>query len=75
MFELMSMMFILMFSELAMEKKQQELELHREELIQKMEELFEKRDELQRQLDSNHTVPYTVPEIRPPYDHKKKVDK
>jgi hypothetical protein len=70
MFELMSMMFILMFSELAIEKKQMELEANRDEIIQMMEDIYKKREELRRHYKSERNTPYEIPTIRPPHGDK-----
>ena len=59
-----------MFSELAIEKKQMELEANRDEIIQMMEDIYKKREELRRQLDPAYNVPYEIPAINPPYDDK-----
>ena len=51
MFELMAMTFVLMFSELAIAKREMEFEHMRNEMRQKLEELDNDRDNIQRYLD------------------------
>ena len=64
MFELMFMMFILLFSDT--QRLKNELEL---------EQIMRQYDNFENRTDSENPTPYVIPEIKPRYDTKKKVDK
>ena len=76
MFELMAMTFVLMFSEITLVKKQNELQERRHEIIEILHDLYEKQERTQRYFDALSEHQYTIPEIKPMRnDEEKDVDK
>lgn len=75
MFELMFMMFILLFSDTQRLKNELELEQQKQEIILKLEQIMRQYDNFENRTDSENPTPYVIPEIKPRYDTKKKVDK
>lgn len=75
MFELMSMTFVVMFSQTTIYKKEIAAEKHREDLMMRIEELMQKQKELDKRYNRNTNGIYVIPEIRPRSDTQKNIDK
>jgi hypothetical protein len=75
MFELMFLMFILMFSDAQRLKNELELEQQKQEIILKLEEIMRQYDNFEKRDELKNNTPYVIPEIRPAHNDEKKVDK
>jgi hypothetical protein len=75
MFELMLMMFILMFSDTQRLKNEIELHQQKQEIILKLEQIMRQYDNFENRTELENTAPYVIPEIRPVHSDEKKVDK
>ena len=75
-FELMFMMFILMFAETSRIKKEIALEQYRYDIILKLEDAMREHDrEFRKIIELDNKIPYRIPELKPNHSDKKKVDK